>query len=113
MSEKGMIPAVDLTETDTAFIVKAEMPGISKDQVTISVREDSITIKGEQKKETEKKEERYHLRETYQGYFERALALPGVIDAGKASAKMEDGVLTVTLPKKPDTVTKGVELKVN
>lgn len=114
LSEKGMImPAVDLTETDTGFMVKAEMPGISKDHVTISVREDSITIRGEQKEEKEKKEERYHLRETYQGYFERTLPLPGTVDASKATAKMEDGVLVVMLPKKPEAISKGVELKVN
>jgi HSP20 family protein len=114
MTEKGMaMPAVDLSETDTGFMVKAEMPGISKDHVTISVREDSITIRGEQKEEKEKKEERYHLRETYQGYFERTLPLPGMVEASKATAKMEDGVLVVMLPKKPEAISKGVELKVN
>ena len=105
-------PAVDLKETDAEYVITAEVPGFPKDKLEINVTEDALTIRGERKEETEKKEGGYHLRESSSGSFQRVLALPGSVVADQAKAKLEDGVLTVTLPKAAPKETKGAKIDI-
>lgn len=98
-------PSMDLTETDAAYIVTAELPGMHKEDVSISLADDVLSIKGEKKSEKEEKTENVHFREMEYGSFSRSIRIPGTVDAARVEAKMKDGVLTVHLPKS-ETVNK-------
>jgi HSP20 family protein len=103
MQSRGFAPAVDLYEEDDAFVAKAELPGIAKGDLDISLKDNVLTIKGEKKGEREdKKEGRYFRRETWAGSFERSIRLPAKVDAEKVNAEMKDGVLTIRVPKLPE-----------
>ena len=104
-------PAVDVTETAEAVVVKAEVPGMDAEDINISVTGDVLTIKGEKKSEREEKEENYHLVERSYGSFSRALKLPAAVDLDKIEAKYDKGVLTVTCPKKEAVKPKAIEIK--
>jgi HSP20 family protein len=90
---------LDVNETENDFVIKASMPGVKPEDVQITARGDTLTIRGESKSEEEKKDERWHLRERRFGAFERSLALGAPISADQAQAHYEDGVLTLTMPK--------------
>lgn len=104
-------PAVDVKETDTEVVVKAEVPGIDAKDINISVTGDVLSIKGEKKSEREEKEENYHLVERSYGSFSRSLVLPAAVDVEKIEAKYDKGVLTVTCPKKEEVKPKAIEIK--
>lgn len=96
-------PAVDLAETPEAYVVKAALPGWKPEQVDISFEEGVLTLKGELADETEKDEndgsEKIHVREIRKGSFLRRFTLPAEVDADKATAEFEHGVLTLSIPK--------------
>jgi HSP20 family protein len=92
-------PLVDVREEDGNIVVKADMPGVKKENVTITATEDSITIQGKSQEETEDKKDNYYRRERRCGSFHRVLSLPATIDADKAQASFQDGTVTITLPK--------------
>jgi HSP20 family protein len=92
-------PPVDIHETDDALIVKAELPGFSKDDVNIELKNNSLTLKGQRRHETEVKEEQYHRRERAYGSFQRTFMLPTTVDSEKVTATYKDGVLELRLPK--------------
>jgi HSP20 family protein len=92
-------PPVDIYETDEAFVLKAELPGFSKEDLQIELHDNRLTLRGERKHETEAKEEQYHRRERAYGRFERAFWLPTPVDADKIQATFKDGVLELKLPK--------------
>jgi HSP20 family protein len=92
-------PPVDLYDADDAFVLKAELPGLSKDDIHIEVHDRTLTLRGERKHEAEIKEERYHRRERSYGSFQRAFWLPTTVDAEKIQASFKDGVLELRLPK--------------
>jgi HSP20 family protein len=92
-------PAVDVREEDDRLIVKADLPGVKKDDVDITATEDSITIQGHSEEEKEEKKDGYYRRERHSGSFSRVLPLPAMVDADKAQAEFKDGTVTITLPK--------------
>jgi HSP20 family protein len=92
-------PPVDIYETDDAFVLKAELPGFRKEDVTIEMQENRLIIRGERKREEEVKEDQYHRLERAYGRFERAFWLPTTVDAEKIQATFKDGVLELRLPK--------------
>ena len=92
---------VDVTRTDDTYSVKAEMPGIKKDDISVSIDGSQVTIAGEVKKEKEEKKGEEVIRsERYYGKVSRSFTLPQEVDEGKAQAKYADGVLNLTLPVK-------------
>lgn len=92
---------VDVTRTDDTYTVKAEMPGIKKDDISVSIDGGQVTIAGEVKKEKEEKKGEEVIRsERYYGKVSRSFSLPQEVDEGKAQAKYADGVLNLTLPVK-------------
>ena len=95
----GSLPAVDLTERDGAYELRAELPGLASEDVEVTLGDGLVTIKGEKSTEREEKDEAFHLRERSHGRFQRSLRLPTGIDADKVEARFDKGVLTVTLPK--------------
>lgn len=92
-------PSVDIVETENSFEIQVQLPGVKKTDVEISVENDQLTISGERKYENEKDEKNYHSRESYYGKFSRSFRLPELVSPEKISAKQEDGILFVTLPK--------------
>ena len=95
-------PAVDFTDTEKAYEITAELPGIDEKNVDVKVANGVLTIKGEKQEEREEKKKDYYLRERNFGSFERAFQVPDGVDADKIEANFKKGVLTVTLPKKPE-----------
>jgi len=101
--------AVDLYDKDDTFVIKAALPGLKAEEVKIDATADGVSISGEYKREEEVKRESYLRRERQYGKFYRAFTLPVEIDAAKAEASFENGILTVKLPKgelaKPKHIT--------
>ncbi len=95
----GRSPKVDVVERDDSVVVRAELPGVNKDDMDISLTEDSVTINATTRQESEKEEGDYHRREISQGSFSRTVALPAAVQSEEAKASFKDGVLELTLPK--------------
>jgi len=93
-------PAVDVVESDKAYEITAELPGMDEKNIEVKVANDVLTIKGERQEEKEEKKKDYYLRERSFGSFERSFGLPEGVDADKIEASFKKGVLTLTLPKK-------------
>jgi HSP20 family protein len=92
-------PPVDIYETDDALVLKAELPGFSKDDIHIEMKEHTLVIRGERKHEDEVKEGSYHRTERVYGAFQRSFLLPTTVDQEKVRASYKDGVLELRLPK--------------
>jgi HSP20 family protein len=105
-------PAVDIYETNDLVIVKAELPGLTREQVGIEVKDGLLTLRGERKVEKEVKEENYHRIERAYGTFQRSFSLPSTIDQEKISAALKDGVLELTLPKREQAKPKQITVAV-
>jgi HSP20 family protein len=98
------VPELDVRENTSSIVVEAELPGVDEKDVTVTVANGLLTIKGEKKHEKEEKGENYYLAERSFGSFERSIRLPDTIDEGKVEAKFDKGVLRVTAAKKPEAV---------
>ena len=92
-------PPVDIYETDDALVMKAELPGFSKDDISIELKESTLVIKGERKREDEVKEGNYHRMERVYGAFQRSFLLPTTVDQNKVNASYKDGILELRLGK--------------
>ena len=103
-------PAVDLSEGDQEFTLTADLPGFSKDDVQVELKDNRLTLKGERKRETEVQEKQYRRVERVYGTFERSFKLPAVVDADKAQATFKDGVLKLTLPKAAAAKSKPISI---
>ncbi len=98
------VPELDVRENTNAIVVEAELPGVDEKDVSVTVANGVLTIKGEKKHEKEEKGENYYLTERSFGSFERSIRLPDTIDEAKVEAKFDKGVLKVTAAKKPEAV---------
>ena len=103
--------AVDVYQTANDVVVKATLPGVKPDEVDISITGDTLTIKGEHKEEKEVKQEDYFHKERRYGTFSRSLLIPVQVNADKAEAVFENGVLTLTLPKVEEVKPKQIKVK--
>ena len=106
-------PSVDVTEDKDSLVVKAEMPGLNKDDVKISVQDSILTLKGEKKQEKEEKETDYHRIERSYGSFCRSFQLPTTVKADKIKANYKDGVLSIILPKTEEVKPKEIPISIN
>jgi HSP20 family protein len=94
-------PALDLSESDRAYTVKLDLPGVAKEDVKVSVEGSRVTVQAETRRDQEKKEgDRVVWRERAVSSFARSFTLPGEVDSAQATARLADGVLTLTLPKR-------------
>jgi len=93
------IPSVDLIERDEEVMLRAEVPGVDKKDIDVSVTGNSVTIKGETKREEKEEKGEYYRSEISRAAFSRTLALPAQVDPDRANASFKDGVLEITLPK--------------
>jgi HSP20 family protein len=109
----GGAPTVDVVETDTAYELTADLPGIDEKNIEVKLTQGGLTIKGEKQEEKEEKKKNYYLRERHVGSFERHFALPEGVDTDKIEASFKNGLLAVRLPKKPEAVKpeKKIEVK--
>ncbi|HZP88009.1 MAG TPA: Hsp20/alpha crystallin family protein [Burkholderiales bacterium] len=98
------VPELDVRENTNSIVVEAELPGVDEKDVSVTLANGMLTIKGEKKNEKEEKGENYYLAERTFGSFERSIRLPDTIDEGKVEAKFDKGVLKVTAAKKPEAV---------
>jgi len=108
--EKGWSPAMNVVETDKDMVVSAELPGVSPDEIEVSVTGDSLTIKGEKKQETVDEGENFHRVERSYGAFARTVHLQAGVKADEAKASFKNGILSVTLPKAEGELRKTIKV---
>lgn len=101
-------PRVDIYEKDNNLVIEAEIPGARKEDIEVKVKDNSVVIRGEVKREEEKKEENYYRSERFYGRFERVLPLPTDVKVEEAKASFENGILKLSIPK----TTQEKEIKV-
>lgn len=111
-TERLWAPAVDIEENNGNLVVKAELPGMEKEDITVSVRDNMLHLSGERKIEKETKDKSYHRIERCFGKFSRTIELPAAVEADKVKAVYIDGVLNITLPKPEELKPKKIDVEV-
>ncbi len=113
MSDGMLRPTLDLGATDKAYTVSVEVPGVDEKDVKVEIANDTLTIRGEKKQETEEKDRNYYRMERSYGSFQRVLSLPDDADQEGISATFKNGVLTVSMPRKaaPQADVKQIEIQ--
>ncbi len=109
--EARAVPALDVYQTDSEIVVKLALPGVKPEEVNIDITGDTLTIKGESKAKQEIKKEDYLYQERRYGAFSRSVVLPAGLKSDKAEAVMEDGVLTLSIPKAEEVKPKSIKVK--
>lgn len=109
--DKVWNPNVDISESDDAFEVIAEIPGMSKDDIKISIKENVLTLTGEKKQEEKTDKKNYHRVERMYGQFQRSFRLPNSVKSDDIKAKYQNGVLSITIPKAEEVKPKEIEVK--
>ncbi len=110
--KEGLLaPPMDISEDDEAYTLSAELPGLTKDDITIAFENGTVRISGEKKQETEEKKPNFHRLERRYGRFAREYRFDTLVDTDKAEATFEDGVLTIVLPKTEASKPKILKLK--
>ena len=104
-------PAIEVAETPEAVIVKAQVPGVSKEHLQVNVTDTTLTLKGDVQEDTTTEDKNYHRREIHYGAFARTITLPATVQAEHATAQLKDGVLEVTIPKRETTKAKDVPIQ--
>jgi len=113
MARGDWMPLVDIYENDRhELLIKAEMPGMKREDIDIKVENNTLTIRGERRRESEVREEQYHRVERSYGSFSRSFSLPSTVDSEKVSAEYKDGVLTVLLPTREEAKPRQVAVQV-
>lgn len=107
----GFVPAVNLAETESAYEVAVELPGVTRDEVRVELRRGELWISGEKQEEKEEAGKTLHRVEHCCGEFHRVIPLPGAVDEDKIEARCQDGVLRITLPKTEESQPKHIEVK--
>lgn len=100
--EEAWLPAVDILEKDGNLIIRAELPGLDEKDIDLKLEGNILVLKGERKLDTEDSQNNYHRIESYRGTFSRSFTLPDTLDFAKTSADYKNGVLSVTIPQKPE-----------
>ena len=113
MSTASFVPAVDVYEDDKKVMLKLEIPGMDQKDLDVSVENNTLTVRGERKFESEEKEENFHRIERRYGSFFRAFTLPSTIDSEHVQASYNAGVLKLELTKKPEAQPKQIKVNVN
>jgi HSP20 family protein len=111
-ARSGFAPlAVDVSETDKAYVVTAELPGVDEMNIEVNVQDGVLTIKGEKKQEREEKSKNRYLSERSFGAFQRMFGLPKGTDESKVEASFHNGVLTVSIPKAAQPAARKIEIQ--
>ena len=107
------VPAADVVEAADAISVRMDLPGHDAKDIHVKVENDVLTVRSERKTETQEKGETLHRCERSYGLYTRSFVLPATVDAQKAEARYENGVLSVTLPKRDDAKPRAIAVRVN
>ena len=110
LSNRPWRPAVDIRESGEAYVVSAELPGLNREDVQITIENNVLKLTGERRFEKEVKEEEYHRVERAYGSFSRAFALPTRVDPARVEAAFKDGILTITVPKAAEARPRKIEI---
>jgi len=105
-------PRIDVYQTEKNVIVKAEIPGIAKEDLNVYIDEDSIKLSGQSKRDNEYKDENIYRTERYYGSFSRTIPLPAEVKAEQATAEYKDGILSITVPKAEPSKIKGKRINI-
>jgi HSP20 family protein len=105
-----LAPPIDVRETDDAYVVEVDLPGIDPKNMELLIEGRTLTIRGQISEEKEQKQGNYLLKERRQGQFMRAVALPGMVDVDKVESRFEHGQLTITLPKAAQNRARRIEI---
>ncbi|RKU25169.1 heat-shock protein [Candidatus Poribacteria bacterium] len=108
-TESKWMPTTDISESDYGYEVRAELPGVSKDDVSISVKDNLLTITGEKHQDSEETRN-YHRKETRFGSFERVFYLPPKVEPDNINAEFRDGVLTLSIPKPEEVKPREIQI---
>lgn len=103
-------PAVDIVESDHNILIKAELPGVEPKDVSLSLDNNVLTLRGERHSEREINRENYHRMERASGSFSRSFTIPGSIDSDRVTAQFKNGLLTITLPKKENSTGRHIQI---
>ena len=109
----GWTPALDVFEEKDNFVVKAELPGMKKEDIEVSFHDGSLSISGERKSETKHEDAEVYRAERFFGRFQRTVTLPAPVAVDKVKAAYKDGVLTITLPKTEEAKPKQIDVSIN
>ncbi len=109
----GWNPRMDVVESDHEFTVHAELPGLNKDDIKVTLEDNVLTIEGERKHEDEQKDKQFYRRERAYGTFKRSFGLGTEVDADKIAANYKDGILILTLPKSETAKPRQIEVAVS
>ncbi|MGN6555192.1 MAG: Hsp20/alpha crystallin family protein [Verrucomicrobiota bacterium] len=109
----GWAPALDLYEDKDSLVVKAELPGMKKEEIDISLHDGSLSISGERKSDKKFENAEVYRAERFVGRFQRTLTLPAPVAADQVKAQYKDGVLTVTLPKAEEAKPKQIQVQLS
>jgi HSP20 family protein len=112
-SHESWMPSVDILEKEGNLILRAELPGLTEKEIDLKLEGDTLTLKGERKMENEDNKSNYHRVESYYGSFTRSFRLPKTVDADKINAEYKNGVLTITLPQKPEVKPREIPVSVH
>jgi HSP20 family protein len=110
MAWEGRLPKLDVIDRDSEVVVKAEVPGVKKEDLEISVTGDLFTIKGQTRREEKEEKGDYYRCEVSQGSFSRTVTLPAMVDEAGAKAQLKDGILEVTLPKTEKSKKRAIKI---
>jgi HSP20 family protein len=110
LAEGSWVPSVDVSETDAAIVVRAELPGMSQDDIELNLQDNVLTLKGEKKQESKDEQGNYHRTECCFGSFSRTFPLPATVQQEDIQAKFKDGVLEITLPKAEEAKPKKIAI---
>ena len=110
---QGLTPTLDVKENEKEIVVKADLPGLDEKDINLTIHNGVLSLRGEKKSEHTDERDNYHMMERSYGSFQRSIRLPDTIDEDKVEARFDKGVLTVTLPKRPEMVSaqKKIEIK--
>lgn len=111
--EGAWTPAIDVHDSKDNIVVRADLPGMKKEDIEVSIQDGTLIIRGEKKEETERKEKGAVRTERFYGSFHRAVSLPTAVDDTKVKANYKNGVLELTLPKKEEAKPKQIKIDVN
>ena len=106
-------PVVDIYDSEKAIVINAELPGVTKDSITLDVKENILTLRGERKSDEEVRKENYYRMERCFGTFERAFTLPSTVDPAKIMANFKDGILKIEIPKAEEKKPKQITINVD
>lgn len=109
----GWTPALDVHEDKNNFVVKAELPGMKREDIEVSLHDGTLSLSGERKAEAKHADAEVYRAERFFGRFQRTVALPTAVAADKVTASYKDGVLTITLPKTEEAKPKQIDVSVN